>query len=147
MRKPSRHDRPEAVCHHRLIANLLLGEAEGKRAPTPSEWMELLRSGLPRSTIGRVAAAMGVTSRRLMTILGFRSRTGGRARALRRGESDRLFRVARMEVLGSRQKARAWLQLENRALDGAVPLALFDTAMGEEQVLDALDRIDQGIYG
>jgi putative toxin-antitoxin system antitoxin component (TIGR02293 family) len=66
-------------------------------------------------------------------------------------ESDRLFRVGRIaalaeETLGSKDKAKRWLQKPNRALGGAAPLRLLDTELGARQVEDVLGRIAHGVY-
>jgi putative toxin-antitoxin system antitoxin component (TIGR02293 family) len=65
-------------------------------------------------------------------------------------ESERLARLARLmalaeSVFGSEEKARGWLQRENRAL-GQVPLALLDTDLGTETVIDELGRIAHGSF-
>jgi len=49
-------------------------------------------------------------------------------------------------VLGSRAKAREWILTKNRALHGERPIDLLDTAIGFEDVLDVLRRIDFGVY-
>jgi len=50
------------------------------------------------------------------------------------------------ETLGSLDKARSWLGLENRALGGATPLSLLDTDIGAQAVRDVLGRIEYGVY-
>jgi putative toxin-antitoxin system antitoxin component (TIGR02293 family) len=60
----------------------------------------------------------------------------------------RLVRVAvRAEiVLGDRQTALDWLESPNRALEGQTPLALLDTDLGAEEVLQVLGRLKEGVY-
>ena len=70
---------------------------------------------------------------------------------LRPDESDRLVRVARIGaiaegVLGSEQKAAAWLRESNRALGGIAPLEILDTDIGIKQVEEILGRIEYGVY-
>ncbi len=60
-------------------------------------------------------------------------------------ESDRVFRLARVlahavEVFESVERARDWLETENRALDGQRPLAFLDTDVGAREVDDVLGR-------
>jgi putative toxin-antitoxin system antitoxin component (TIGR02293 family) len=74
-----------------------------------------------------------------------------RARRFQADESDRLFRIGRIaaqaeQVLGSREKASAWLRQPNRALGGAVPLRQLDTDLGAREVEDVLLRIAHGVY-
>lgn len=66
-------------------------------------------------------------------------------------ESDHLDRLARvvaqtMEVLGTIDKARAWLKTPNRALGNEVPLSLMDTDTGSRQVEEVLLRLNYGIF-
>jgi uncharacterized protein (DUF2384 family) len=49
-------------------------------------------------------------------------------------------------VLGSREKAVAWLRKPNRALGGTNPLDHIDTKIGEERVERLLIRIAHGVY-
>jgi len=60
---------------------------------------------------------------------------------------DRLARVAGQAVLvfGTEEKATAWLQWPNRALNGELPIRLLDTDVGARQVEDILGRIEHGI--
>lgn len=50
-----------------------------------------------------------------------------------------------VEVLEDDDSARNWINRENRSLGGEVPLALLDTEVGYELVLDALARIEYGV--
>ena len=66
-------------------------------------------------------------------------------------ESDRLSHLARvtimaMQILGTQEKAKQWLERPNRALGGEVPLHLLDTDIGARQVEAVLGRIDYGIF-
>lgn len=66
--------------------------------------------------------------------------------------SGRVMRLARVgtiaeDVLGSREKARRWLQKPNPALAGAVPLEQLDTELGARRVEGVLGRIAHGVVG
>lgn len=50
------------------------------------------------------------------------------------------------EVFEEEDKARKWLNRENRALNGAKPVQLFNTLTGINMVNDILGRIDEGVY-
>ncbi|MCR9293382.1 MAG: MbcA/ParS/Xre antitoxin family protein [bacterium] len=54
--------------------------------------------------------------------------------------------VTAADILGERDKAREWLLAENRALYGNRPIDLLDTAIGFEDVMDVLQRIEYGVY-
>lgn len=70
-------------------------------------------------------------------------------RRLKPDESDRVLRFARtfavaQSTLGDR--ARAWLNMENRALGGAKPIELLDTDSGAREVENVLGRIEHGVF-
>ena len=65
-------------------------------------------------------------------------------------EQDRLYRTEKVlaracAVLEDDASAKAWVVRGNRALGGEAPLALLDTEVGYELVLDTLGRIEYGI--
>jgi len=89
-----------------------------------------------------VAAWLGTSARTLK-----RRETQGRLTA---EESDRLFRLARLfertvEVLGSESTARQWLQAEQHALGGRVPLEIARYEPGAREVERLLGRLEHGI--
>ncbi len=57
----------------------------------------------------------------------------------------RAFRKA-SDVFGSEKKAVIWLKRPNTVLDGNTPLLLLNTRFGAEEVMDALTRIEYGVY-
>lgn len=52
-----------------------------------------------------------------------------------------------IEVLGSKEKALAWLRSPVPGLDEKRPLAVIDTAEGRRRVKDILGRIEHGVFG
>lgn len=116
--------------------------------------IEHVRSGLPCAAIEAVAARFEIPRDDLLRILHLPLRTLARRkkeRLLRADESDRLLRLGRIaamaeEVLGTREKAAAWLQDPNRALGGHRPLDRLDTDLGARQVEQVLGRIAHGVY-
>lgn len=65
-------------------------------------------------------------------------------------EQDRVYRAERvleraLQVLEDEEAAKTWLTRANRSLGGEVPLALLDTEVGYELVLDTLGRIEYGV--
>lgn len=115
----------------------------------------MIRQGFQVQSALRVARFYEASDKELSVMLGTSERTLSRRKrgsALPPGESDRLYRLARVaaraqEVFESDETARRWLRRPNRALGGAIPFDLLDTEPGAQQVLEALDRIDHGIYG
>jgi putative toxin-antitoxin system antitoxin component (TIGR02293 family) len=90
----------------------------------------------------RLAAHLGISRATL-----HRRKVAGR---LDTGESDRIFRYARllglavstMESLGA---ARAWLAAPQVGLGGESPLAYAETEVGAREVEDLLGRIEYGV--
>lgn len=98
--------------------------------------------------------AFGLSSKDLGAVLAVPERTLARRkrqRRLRPDESDRLVRLARIaahaeDVLGSREKASAWLHEPNRALGNDAPVTRLDTDLGVRQVDSVLGRIAHGVH-
>jgi putative toxin-antitoxin system antitoxin component (TIGR02293 family) len=114
-----------------------------------------VRKGLPFSAFESVSKEVDLSRKQLATALGIPERTIARRkeeRHLTLAESDRLYRVARAAarataVLGSLDKARAWLKQPNRGLGDETPMDLLDTDIGTRQVEDVLLRLEHGIHG
>lgn len=113
-----------------------------------------LRRGFPYAAFEAFLEVLEFRSRDLADLLGVASRTLARrktSKQLSPIESDRLYRVAYITclasvVLGSLEKARAWLHQGNQALGGNSPVSFLDTEIGERQVEDLLNRINYGVY-
>ena len=139
----------------RKLATLLGGRKALARAVSePGDIQEAIRKGLPYATFEILMRVLGIRALELARLLGVAARTLARRKSggeLSPVESDRLYRIARIalkasEVLGTPEKARAWLHRKNRALGGSTPISCLDTGVGERQVEDLLGRIDHGIY-
>lgn len=141
--------------HTRNVVTLLGGKKvlRGKLSDA-HDLRQALREGLPFGAFVALQNALELGVKDLSDVLGIAARTLARrksSRYLSPIESDRLYRIAYVtllasEVLGSLQKARLWLQRENRALAGEPPFRLLDTEIGERQVEEVLLRISHGIY-
>ncbi len=137
------------------IASLFGGKKILKRTVVePYEMREALREGLPFRAFESFVKTIGISSAAITKALGIAPRTLARRKerhALSPEESDRLYRLARVtlmaiQVLGTQEKAKQWLERPNRALGGETPLHLLDTDIGSRQVEAILGRIDYGIF-
>ena len=112
-----------------------------------------VRRGLPYAALEALAARFHLAPAELGALLRLPARTMARRKKARRlspDESDRLLRLGRIgalaeDVLGSPEKAAAWLHRPNRALGGEAPLGQLDTDLGARQVEDVLLRIAHGV--
>lgn len=120
-----------------------------------SEFIEIIRRGLPAKVINSVVRSSAVSEEVLCKALRIAKRTAARRKAnaerLKASESELIFRfsralVAATEVLGDKSKARNWLLSENAALGGGRPIDLLDTGIGFNEVMDVLRRIEFGVY-
>jgi putative toxin-antitoxin system antitoxin component (TIGR02293 family) len=114
--------------------------------------IDAIGRGLPVASFRSVATYANLTRETLAKAADIPLRTVQRRTArLKRDESDRLARVARIyalaeTVLGSREAAERWMLAPNWALDDARPLDLLETEVAAREVEDALGRIDEGIF-
>jgi putative toxin-antitoxin system antitoxin component (TIGR02293 family) len=137
------------------IVEALGGREVRSRPITSSEDLkDWIREGLPFRSLEKVMERFGLSREEISSALDLPPRTLARRKQERRlhpGESDRLFRLARIaaqasEVLGGDEKAGRWLHNPNRALGGKPPLDLLDTDLGSRQVEEVLGRIEYGVY-
>jgi putative toxin-antitoxin system antitoxin component (TIGR02293 family) len=125
----------------------------GRSAPSANEVRERIKRGLPYSSLESVSERLHLSVPEAATVLQMPSRTLARrkqAGRLAADESDRLYRLAHVvatavSVLGTDDKAAAWLRRPNRALDDEPPISVLDTDVGARQVEDILGRIAHGV--
>jgi putative toxin-antitoxin system antitoxin component (TIGR02293 family) len=139
-----------------LIAEVLGGrKVLGKTVKKPDDLAELVRKGLPASSVRVLAEKLEVGNLALSRTLGIPQRTMTRRLSQRSrltsAESDRTLRLARVfanavEMIGDEQKAVRWLGAPNRALGGNRPMDQLDTDIGTRGVEDLLGRIAYGVY-
>lgn len=134
--------------------SVLSDTMDGFFAGDTSVVIERLRNGTPASVIPVMASCFGIAQDSLFDHLRLpRIALADRMRkhaVLSSTEQDRLYRAFRvwkrtLEVLEDDHSARRWIVRENRALGGEAPLALLDTEVGYELVLDTLGRIEYGV--
>jgi len=138
------------------VESLLGGKGVLKARPRSSfDWIAIVREGLPARVLDALAGNLKLTRGELATALGIADRTLARRRkegVFTAEESAKLLRLARVaqraaEVFEGGDAALDWLKRPNRALGGETPLALLDTEIGGDGVLDVLGRIEHGVYG
>lgn len=138
----------------RLVQALGGKDVLRERQATYAAVIARARAGLPYATLEAIATRFEIPQDVLVRVLHLPPRTLARrkkARRLSADESDRLLRLARVvarteEVLGSAERAGAWLRGAVRALGGVRPLDLLDTDLGAQQVEQVLGRIEHGVY-
>jgi len=138
------------------IVEVLGGRKTFKRAVKGTDDLaQLVRSGLPASTVALLAATLAVERAQMAERLNIPSRTLSRRLKMKsrltHDESDRILRMARVvalarEVLGSDEKASHWMSNPNRVLGGRKPFDELDTEPGVRSVEEVLYRIAYGIY-
>jgi putative toxin-antitoxin system antitoxin component (TIGR02293 family) len=139
-----------------VIAQFLGGKKVlGRTVKNALELAQLVRKGLPASSVTALAEKLDLASTALSKRLGIPQRTLTRRLSqhsrLTVAESDRTVRLARVyalaiEMIGSDEKAVKWLCTPNRALGGERPLDQLDTDLGARAVEDVLGRIAYGVY-
>ena len=133
-----------------------LGGSAARTGPPPSveSLRAQIREGLPYSALEAVMGTYALGRDELSEALHLPPRTLSRRKkekVLQPDESDRLYRLARIaaqatEVLGSPERASAWLRRPSRALAGEEPLALLDTDLGAREVEAVLGRLEHGVF-
>lgn len=143
------------------------GEAEHEAPPTTHRpgWSlgleaagsgavdEMIREGFPASALEQLMSTLDLDREEAAALLGVSERTVSRRREeghLKPGESDRLYRMARLleraaEVLGDAEAARRWLKEPQWALGDRTPLRFAETDAGAREVEDLLGRIEYGV--
>jgi len=122
---------------------------------TEQDLVPMIRQGLPLAVLTSIRNYSRLSEEQICGALRIAKRTIARRKKhsarLNPVESERLLRLARVfatavDVLGDKDKARAWLLAENRSLGGAVPLERLDTGIGFGEVIDVLKRVEYGVH-
>ena len=136
------------------IQQILGGEATLGRVNSQRDLANVVRSGLPYSSIIVLTRMLDLSAEALASVLALPKRTLARRKKqakLTAIESDRVLRLARVvaaavDVFGSGEKASRWLQRPNRALGNETPLSQMDTDAGVRIVEQLLGRIEHGVF-
>ena len=119
-------------------------------SPTLAE----VRSGLSASFLEDLRDALDVSETQLADVVGMARQTLVRRKiqgVLRRDEGDRAVVVAKVFNRAvayfdlNRKHAIEWLKHPNPALAGETPLERADTAIGADDVIDLIGRMEHGI--
>ena len=139
-----------------LTVESLLGGASVLKRKLRSnlDWVALIRHGIPASAMDYLIKPLRLTQAELAVVLGIPERTLARRKKegmFTADESAKLVRLARIvrraqEVFEGLEPAIDWLKSPNRTLGGQLPLSLLDTDIGAESVMDALGRIEHGVF-
>lgn len=121
---------------------------------TALDWVALIRKGISPAAVDALVNAMRVTQAELAAALDIPARTLARRKQegmLNREESAKLVRLAQVaeragEVFQDVDASLDWLKSPNAAMGGATPLSLLDTGIGADSVMDALGRIEHGVF-
>jgi putative toxin-antitoxin system antitoxin component (TIGR02293 family) len=143
------------VLARNIVAVLGGDKAVKESISSPMDLVQIVRKGAPFGWLGSVAEKLGLSLEATAPIVGIAPRTLARRKLtgqLDPQESERVLRVAKAiaratSVLGTADKARAWLGKNNRALRDVAPLSMMDTDLGAQAVDDVLGRIEHGIVG
>lgn len=127
--------------------------AAAGRGPSPRDMRDRIKGGLSYHSFDTVRERLQLSLPEAASVLNMTLRTLARRRIekkLAADESDRLYRLTRVathavSVLGTEEKAAAWLRRANRALGGESPLQVLDTDIGTRQVEDVLGRLEHGL--
>jgi putative toxin-antitoxin system antitoxin component (TIGR02293 family) len=114
----------------------------------------MIRKGFPSKAMDSFGTNIGATNADLAQILGISIRALAwrrRKGVLTPSESERMFRVARVvgraeEVFGDLTNGLEWMKSPNGSLSGVTPISLLDTDIGADWVMDALGRVEHGVF-
>ncbi len=149
-RKPEDADRPEATDPGSGGATFPLS-----RFSNGAKVLDMVRDGLPYSTLESLAGVLGLPRKEIAGILGIPATTLGRRKSRGRLtplESDRLVRVARLTEMahrmmrGDAEAARRWLTAPHELLGGEEPLAHASTETGGREVEQLIGRLCHGAF-
>src|SRR4030095_1772872 len=129
----------QAMVKASAVARVLGGERTlGKRVSSQQDLISAVRRGLRIATIQAVMKELDAPATEVLPALRIARRTMERRKVSGRllpHESERVYRLAKIlafaqSVLGTREKARHWLNSSNRALGNVSPLSLLETEAG-----------------
>ena len=138
----------------RSAVSLIGGQILRSKPQSSSDWITVIRNGIPSSPIDSLAKKIQLSHAELAHSLAIPERTLARRKKLgmlNSEETAKLVRLARVieratEVFDNFELAINWLKSNNAALTGETPLSLLDTDIGAESIMDLLGRIEHGVF-
>ncbi|MBU2642294.1 MAG: DUF2384 domain-containing protein [Gammaproteobacteria bacterium] len=118
------------------------------------EWVSVIRQGIPSTAVDSLIEFLSISKTEFSDAIDIPFRTLVRRKGealLASDESAKLVRVARVieraeDVFEDPDAARVWLKSANISLSGQTPMSLLDTEIGAESVMNALGRIEHGVF-
>ena len=129
--------------------------AIGKEIRNTADFIELSDKGMPAKVITAIQTHSHFTNKEISHFLDISESTLQRYRKskklLRKGEAEKAYHLSSViakgvEVFGSEEKFHQWLNLENEAIGGIKPIQWLSSAIGRDEILNLLSRIEYGIY-
>ena len=121
---------------------------------TEMDFVSKIREGFPSTVYASICERSKLKKKTVFSSLRISKRTAARRESgegrLKPAESEAVLRLARVlaaaqDALGSTHKATSWIMTQNRAL-GTKPIKLLDTAIGFQEVMNVLGRLEHGVY-
>ena len=143
-----------STIHVDTLHEVSYGASAGFSFEDTGDLIRELKHGFPMSAFESLRSEMDVSAKILASVANIASRTLSRRKKegrLQTDESERLFRIAALydravEVLGNRERARAWFKGPKKALGGKTPLQYADTEPGAREVENLLGRLEYGVF-
>lgn len=128
--------------------------SENKDFLTWMEWVSVIRQGIPSTAVDALVEFLSISKTEFSDAIDIPFRTLVRRKGealLASDESAKLVRVARVieraeEVFEDPDAARGWLKSANTSLSGQTPMSLLDTEIGAQSIMNALGRIEHGVF-
>ncbi len=135
------------------IWHTIFPEIYGSESPDSMQIIQRVRSGIPGTVLGKVAAAYQMPKNDMYSLLHISPKTGQRVASskLDKDKSDHLIQMVKVysraiSVFKNYDKAMNWLKSPCYALGDQAPIQLLDTTEGAELVMTTLGRLEYGVF-
>jgi putative toxin-antitoxin system antitoxin component (TIGR02293 family) len=114
----------------------------------------LIKKGIPRKSLDLLMIETGLSAAEMAAVMHTSDRTLRRYKPstiLNPEQSERLIEIARLysrgeEVFGNKENFKQWMDSDLLSFNQHKPKEFLDTSMGIEMIMDALGRIEQGVF-
>lgn len=124
--------------------------------PDFNQKVEIIRNGLPFEAIEQISEQLDTSIKSVLAILGIPQTTYNKKKSenavLDSKSSEIVMMISEVLDFGvmvfnhEEEKFSRWLKKPNLSLGGHIPESLLDTVTGIEEVRNALNRIEYGIF-